>query len=53
MGGVLNFDIEQNSLELYKIFADIEEVKGELGMTSRLFFIENNSPLHIFLIFNF
>eukprot|EP00026_Physarum_polycephalum_P004000 Phypoly_transcript_04017.p1 GENE.Phypoly_transcript_04017~~Phypoly_transcript_04017.p1 ORF type:complete len:751 (+),score=114.83 Phypoly_transcript_04017:100-2253(+) len=32
IGGILNFDITQDSLELYKIFADMEEMKESLGI---------------------
>jgi len=32
IGETLNFDIQSDSLELHKIFADIEERKESLGM---------------------
>ena len=54
IGSVLNFDIQQDSLELYKIFADMEVVKESLGTSlfslsisfSFIFF------LHFFCLFN-
>ena len=49
IGSVLNFDIQQDSLELYKIFADMEVVKESLGTS--LFSLSLSLSLSLYLIF--
>ena len=52
IGSVLNFDIQQDSLELYKIFADMEVVKESLGTSLFSLFHFLSFFLHLFYLFN-
>lgn len=49
VGGVLNFDIQQGSFEIHKIFQDIEEVKNELAIVD--YCLSQTSLEQVFLRF--